>query len=125
VNLIQATDYDANTIVDLSPSSGLLNVPSQSQYGVSFTAMLNPRIKINSLVHIDNSLIRAQAYEQGQAIRNLDQDGIYRVTSITYVGDTRGTEWQIQCDTVSQAGLIPGNSNGLSTNALFNPYGPS
>jgi hypothetical protein len=125
VNLIQATDYDANTIVDLSPSSGLLNVPSQSQYGVSFTAMLNPRIKINSLVHIDNSLIRAQSYEQGQAIRNLDQDGIYRVTSITYVGDTRGTEWQIQCDTVSQAGLIPGNSNGLSTNALFNPYGPS
>jgi hypothetical protein len=125
VNLIQATDYDANTIVDLSPSSGLLNVPSQSQYGVSFTAMLNPKIKINSLVHIDNSLIRAQSFEQGQPIRNLDQDGIYRVVSVTFVGDTRGTDWNIQCDTVSQAGLIPGNANGLSTNATFNPYGPS
>lgn len=125
VNLIKATDYPSNTIVDLSPSSGLLNVPSQSQYGVSFTAMLNPRIQINSLVHIDNSLIRAQSFEQGQPIRNLDQDGIYRVTSVTYVGDTRGNDWNIQCETVSQAGLIPGNANGLNTNASFNPYGPS
>lgn len=125
VNLIQATDYPQDTIVDLSPSSGLINVPSQSQYGVSFTAMLNPKIKINSLVHIDNSLIRSQSFEQGQPIRNLDQDGIYRVTSVTFVGDTRGTDWNIQCDTVSQAGLIPGNANGLSTNATFNPYGGS
>lgn len=125
VNLIKATDYPANTIVDLSPTSGLINTPTQSQYGVSFTAMLNPKIQINSLVHIDNSLIRAQSFEQGQPIRNLDQDGIYRVTSITYVGDTRGSDWNIQCDTVSQAGLIPGNANGLSTNATFNPYGSS
>lgn len=127
VHLIKASDYAKDTIVDLSPSSGLLNVPSQSQYGISFTAMLNPNIQINSLVHIDNSLIRSQAFEQGQPIRNLDQDGIYRVVSVTYVGDTRGTDWNIQCETVSQAGLIPGNinGNGLGTNASFNPYGAS
>ena len=108
INIIRADDLPTGEIFDLSPSSGLIGVPAQSEYGVSFKCLLNPRIKINALVHIDNSMIRAQQHQQGQIIRNLDNDGIYRVISVNLIGDTRGDEWYTECQTVSQAGLIPG-----------------
>lgn len=116
VNIIRATDLPEGEIFDLSPSSGLIGVPAQSDNGVSFKCLLNPRIKINSLVHIDNSLIRAQAFQLGQVMRSLDNDGIYRVISVTYTGDTRGDNWQCECETVSQAGLMPGIMGTASAN---------
>ena len=118
VNIVRATDLPEGEILDLSPTSGLIGVPSQSEYGVSFKCMMNPRIKINSLVHIDNSLIREQTYQPGQVIRNLDNDGIYRVTSVTYNGDTRGDNWECEVETVSQAGLMP----SMMSTAAANPY---
>lgn len=118
VNIIKATDLPPDEIFDLSPESGLIGVPAQNENGVSFKCLLNPRIKINSLVHIDNSLIRSQGYQAGQVIRNLDSEGIYRVISITYTGDTRGDDWQCECETVSQAGLMP----SMMSTATANPW---
>jgi hypothetical protein len=106
VNIIKMTDLPEGEIIDLSPSSGLIGAPTQSELGVTFKCLLNPRIKINSLVHIDNSLIRAQQFQLGQPIRNLDNDGIYRVIGVTHTGDTRGDNWYTECTTVSQAGAI-------------------
>jgi hypothetical protein len=118
VNIVKATDLPDGEIFDLSPSSGLIGVPAQSEYGVSFKCLLNPRIKINSFVHIDNSLIRSQQYQIGQVVRNLDNDGIYRVISVTYTGDTRGDNWYTECETVSQAGLMP----SMMSVPTANPY---
>jgi hypothetical protein len=106
VNIIKATDFKSNEIVELSPASGLIGVPSQLNYGVSGKCLLNPRIKLNSLVHIDNSLIRAQQATQ-TAQYSLDNDGIYRVIKVTYTGDTRGNDWYTEFETVSQSGAIP------------------
>lgn len=116
INIVRADDLPEGEIFDLSPESGLIGVPAQSEYGVSFKCYLNPRVKINSLIHIDNSLIRAQAFQQGQPIRALDNDGVYRIVSVTYVGDTRGDEWECECETVSQAGIIPGMISAASAN---------
>jgi hypothetical protein len=90
----------------LSPSSGLIGVPDQLNYGVHGKCLLNPRVKLNSLIHIDNSLIRAQQASQ-TAQYTLDNDGIYRVIKVTYIGDTRGNDWYTEFETVSQAGKIP------------------
>ncbi|WP_088832736.1 phage protein [Paenibacillus tyrfis] len=116
VNIVRATDLPEGEIIELSPKSGLLGVPAQNDKGVSFKALLNPRIKINSLVHIDNSLIRAQTFQQGQPIRNLDNEGIYRVIGITYTGDTRGDLWECECEAVSQAGILPGMISAATAN---------
>lgn len=117
VNIVRATDPPQGEIFDLSPTSGLIGVPAQNDYGVQFRCLLNPRIKINSLVHIDNSLIRAQSYQLNQVVRNLDNDGIYRVIGVTYIGDTRGDEWYCECQTVSQAGMMP----SMMTDPTANP----
>lgn len=109
VNIIKATDYPRNEIVDLAPESGLIGTPMQSDFGVTFKCLLNPRLKLNSLVRIDNRLIQAQMYQFGQIPRSLDTAGIYRIVELRHTGDTRGETYYTECTTVSQAGgAIPG-----------------
>jgi|GEM_PF-813037 hypothetical protein len=60
LNLIHLDDLPKDEIVELSTDSGLLGTPEQSDYGVNGQCLLNPQIKLNSLIHIDNSLVRAK-----------------------------------------------------------------
>ena len=65
LNIINVADLPEGEIFDLSPSSGLIGTPEQSDYGISGQCLLNPAIKINSLIHIDNSLVRAKQISIG------------------------------------------------------------
>ena len=38
--------------------------------------------------------------------RSLDKDGIYRIIKVTYTGDTRGTDWSCDFETIDQAGGV-------------------
>lgn len=107
INLIKATDIPEGEIIELSPKTGLIGVPAQNEYGVSIRCLLNPKIKVGSLVNIDNSIVRNQQYEQGQPIYSLDHDGIYRVIKTTVSGDTRGNNWYTEVETVTQSGILP------------------
>lgn len=119
VNVITAQDYPPNEIVDLAPESGLIGTPQQTDFGVNFKCLLNPRLKINSLVRINNSLIQAQTFQFGQIPRSLDGAGIYRIIGMRHNGDTRGDNWYTECECVSQAGgIIP----GLMASTSVNPW---
>ena len=117
INLIKMSDMPAGEVIDLSPQSGLIDVPAQNEFGITGKALLNPRIKTNTLVHIDNSIIRIQRRELGQILRTLDQDGLYRVIKCNYIGDTRGNEWYVEFEAITQIGQLP----GMVTNGLANP----
>ncbi|MGG3012303.1 hypothetical protein ABEO98_22815 [Brevibacillus parabrevis] len=120
VNIIKATDYPPNEIVDLAPESGLIGTPMQTDYGVNFKCLLNPRLKLNSLVRIDNRQIQAQTFQFGSIPRALDAAGIYRIIELRHIGDTRGDNWYTECTTVSQAGgVVP----GLLSSPNANPWG--
>lgn len=108
----------STTIFKLSPETGLLGTPQQIENGISFKCLLNPQITIGTAVQIDNSLIRAQHYETGTVIRQLDNDGIYKVYNIKHVGDTRGNDWYTECEAVAQAGLIP----AMMEDSSYNTY---
>ena len=60
INIVNMSELPDGTIFDLSVASGLLGTPQQTDYGVSGQCLLNPAIKINTLIHIDNSLVRAK-----------------------------------------------------------------
>lgn len=107
VNIIKASDVDLDGMIELSPSSGLVGVPSQNEYGVTAKCLLNPRINLNTMVHIDNQLVRTMQQNIGQPVRGLDNDGIYRVIKITHSGDTRDNEWYTEIETVTQNGYLP------------------
>lgn len=65
LNVVKMDDMPEDEIFDLSPSSGLIGTPEQSDYGISGQCLLNPAIKVNSLIHIDNSLVRAKQISIG------------------------------------------------------------
>ncbi len=117
VNIITAKDYPPNEIVDLAPESGLIGTPVQTDFGVNFKCLLNPRLKINSLVRINNSQIQEQVVQFGQVRRGLDAEGIYRIIGLRHNGDNRGDTWYTECECVSQAGgVIPGMMASTAVN---------
>ena len=107
LNLVKVKDVAKGKIISLSPETGLIGTPEQNEYGMSGKCLLNPQIDINSMIKIDNSLIRERKFEFGQLQRTLDADGIYRIIKLFYVGDTRGTDWYVEFDTITQAGVFP------------------
>jgi hypothetical protein len=79
-----------------TPNTGIIGVPQQTQYGVDFRVLLDPRIRIQRplpVVKIDNSTIRQQKLQIGEYLNILDQDGEYIVIAARHFGDTRGNEW--------------------------------
>lgn len=60
LNLVSMGDLPEGEIFELSPKSGLIGTPDQTDYGISGKCLLNPQIKLNSLIHVDNSLVRAK-----------------------------------------------------------------
>jgi hypothetical protein len=98
LNLGKADDDVPTQSVDFvyTPNTGIIGVPQQTQYGVDFRVLLDPRIRIQRplpVVKIDNSVIRQQKLQIGEYLNILDQDGEYIAIAARHFGDTRGNEW--------------------------------
>lgn len=93
VYIAKVTDIPIGEALVLTPQTGLIGTPQQTQDGVEFKCLLNPLIKLASMIKIDNSMIRQIKQQVGQYPTMLDADGQYQVIKLTTVGDTRGTEW--------------------------------
>lgn len=129
VNFVRADDLPTGEVVELNPASGLIGVPVQSELGVQFKCLLNPRIKLGTMVHIDSSLVREAQFTPNftqigqtakvQKVNPLEVNGLYKVISIDHIGDTRGDDWYTECKTVSQKGAVP----DLLTLSTGNPFG--
>jgi hypothetical protein len=118
INIIKLTDLPDNEVYELNSETGMIGVPTQVDYGATVKMLMNPRIKIKDLIHVDNSQIVNQAFTSpGSPIYLLDQSGMYRVTKITYTGDTRGNDWYTEVDTVKQSGVAPDIQVTPDTNA--------
>lgn len=107
-NIVSPSDISKDEIFDLGPQTGLIGTPSQSQEGISCRCLMNPKIKINSLFHIDNAKIRTARLNLGNYQIPLDAEGIYRVIRMQYSGDTWGLEWYLEIDAITQTGTLPG-----------------
>lgn len=112
VNIVSPKELADNEIFDIGPTSGMIGTPLQTEFGISVSCLLNPRIRINSLIHVDNKKIENYQYQQGSPVRQLDTEGIYRVIKLTHRGDTRGDEWVTEIEAIGQAGLLPGMALG-------------
>lgn len=117
VNIVAASDYDESTAVELNPSTGLIGIPSQTDDGVSGQCLINPSIKLNTLLHINANLITSKQVAEGEtSVNALSTDGIYRVTKLTYEGDTHGDAWYCNFEAITQAGAKPAGLTGNETN---------
>lgn len=75
------------TAVVLNADTGLIGVPTLTNSGIEFKALMNPNFKILGLVKINNSDIRN---EQDEVIPNRDlgayfsTDGLYKIIKLVY-----------------------------------------
>ncbi|TWH46326.1 hypothetical protein [Sporomusa sp. KB1] len=107
IYIAKATDIAPDEALVLTPQTGLIGSPQQVQDGVSFRCLLNPAIKLQTMIKLDNVLIRQAKYQIGLIPSKLDEDGQYQVYKLNHIGDTRGDEWYTEVIGVSRYGLMP------------------
>lgn len=73
---VVASDSKLPGVVLLTPSTGLIGVPSITDNGVKAEALINPEVRPNRTVKIECETLTMNG-----------EDGEYRVSSITYAGD--------------------------------------
>jgi hypothetical protein len=110
-----------NQAIELNPKTGMLGNPQQVDYGVSVRSLLNPKVMPYGLIHIKSEYITEQlvqigSYSQGATIPYvLDSEGLYRVCSVTFSGDSRGNDWYADMVAISQGG----DMNSMLTNSSY------
>ena len=100
-----AKDVPSGSVIEISAKTGLIGYPTQTQDGVTFKCLLNPKIKSNVVCKLNNEdIIPVQVTARGQLFTPLDFAGEYLVTKHTHSGDTRGQEWYTTVVAVGVAG---------------------
>lgn len=107
LQMVPLTSYVPGEAVVLNAQTGMIGLPQQTQGGIEIKALLNPKIKIASLVQIDSQSIQRAflggnlLFAEGRLetlpglLPTVTDDGFYRVYVAEYVGDSRGAEWYV------------------------------
>jgi hypothetical protein len=84
----------------LSSATGMIGVPEQTADGIHVRCLINPQLRVNGAIQIDNASINRAAYGTGVTaardagmLPSVAADGFYKALFITYKGDTRGADW--------------------------------
>lgn len=126
--MIPLKSYLPGDVVEINSDTGMIGSPQQTNIGVNFKCLLNPRIKMGTRCRLNNSSIQGLQInlnvnvQSKDALSNLRQltpaalttDGVYYAFTMEHQGDTRGTEWytSVICATVNPTDN-PANSVGL------------
>ena len=118
VNIVKATDLPQGRIIDLSPTSGLIGTPEQTEDGIKAKCLLNPLINLNSFIHIDNSHVRQQKMTRDSQVKQQNQDGVYRIIKLNHLGDTRSDSWYTEFVGISQSGAVPNTGKSIDRKSV-------
>lgn len=94
-------------VISLNAQTGMIGFPTQVDNGICVRCLINPNIKLDNWIHLNNSEIIAAALTFGDPQTILDLDGAYRVIEIVMSGDTRGNNWYFDIQAISQKGAVP------------------
>lgn len=110
VNIIPLDGYKPSQAVDLNVATGLVGIPEQTQNGINFQSLMNPRLSVGTAVRIDNRVINQliqrdqtaapiafNQYTGLQLLAKVSRDGLYRLFVVEHEGDTRGQAWHSHC----------------------------
>jgi hypothetical protein len=123
VYIISWNGYRKNQIVELATDTGLVNIPKVTPQGIEAECLLNPKLRLDSLVRIKSGLISDIPYEPGAknpfansegivpgsaegnpmftypaaAMNNTEEGkrgaGVYKIMLLDHRGDSRGEAW--------------------------------
>lgn len=104
LTIIPFENYIPSEAIEVTSQTGMIGLPESTIGGLNVTVLINPKIRIGTVIHINNASI--QQYEYSQNVKQgagnftaskggarIDDDGLYYVMVAEYVGDTHGQEW--------------------------------
>ncbi|GHV57447.1 hypothetical protein FACS1894216_21970 [Synergistales bacterium] len=101
----------------ISPATGMIDSPKQTNKGVEIKCLLNSDIHVGSTVKLEGDIEEAAAADdKGGKQKSKEQpaklasDGVYRVVQCRYKGDTWGNDWY--CELV---GVAMDDTSGKAT----------
>ena len=117
LDVVNVGGYKPGDIPVITAATGMIGVPEQTELGISVRCLLNPFIKRNMRVQLDNKSIQQYAIQpnvsapvQAALVPTIATDGIYKVLYVNHNGDTRGQDWY--SDFVAYSKIVP-NSGQL------------
>ena len=111
MQFVPMTSYLPNEVVVLNSKSGLVGAPQETNDGLSVRCLLNPLIKVGGRIQLNQADIEKKlgAPQPTNTIAvSTEDDGIYRVLVVEYIGDTRDTDWycDLICLSVNQSAPV-------------------
>lgn len=106
VFISQGTYLPGDAVV-ITTKTGMVGTPTQTIEGIMAKTLMNPKLKCHGRVHIDNASIAAYKLninEPGSPANTpvpLSNDGFYYILVAEHSGDTRGTEWYTNLQTLA------------------------
>lgn len=111
INLVKPGDLPEGQIIDLSPASGLIDTPEQTETGINAKCLLSPLLNINKLVHIKNDYVQASSDEKSTGLST----GVYKIIKLKHTGDTLGNDWYTEFEGIAQPGTVPLTGTSYNT----------
>ena len=119
-------EIPADQVLVLTPDTGLVGIPQYGDDGIHIKMLLDCRIKLLSLIKIDNELIRKSLLNLNVTggSNNLaqqsqfDDDGEYQVFKLVHQGDTYGDTWTTEVIGIGRngrGGLLVSQENANQT----------
>jgi hypothetical protein len=127
LQIVKANSTLPNTAIAINSETGMLDVPEISDKGIEVKCLMNPSIKINSKIQLDNNDIRirdkkapltsaknAEITKAQSNLVRLDPDGIYKVIRLQHRGGNRENEWVTDLVCIGLNQPIPADQTTLS-----------
>lgn len=118
VQIVSANDVLPGQAIVIRSDTGMLGAPEINDRGIAVKVLLNPQLRINGAIELDNNRIKAKR-QKAQTLAvprektetnpvhpiRLDPDGVYKILRLVHTGDTRGVAWtsEIECIGLDQS----------------------
>jgi hypothetical protein len=100
LQFVPTKSYLPGEAVAINAATGMVGAPQQTTQGVNVKCLLNPYIRINGRIQLDNKTVQLLKIDltlkpggQTNVQMPLASNGIYFVLAVEHTGDTRGLEW--------------------------------
>ena len=131
IQVVPQTSYMPGEIPLITWETGLIAHPEQQQNGVKVSTLLNPSLKIGTLIQLFNDdvqrynadLATEEARKKQAQDNGLDARGLYYVMVADHAGDTHGDAWRTDLTCLAADPTLIG-SKALRERAQFGTTAP-
>jgi hypothetical protein len=124
LDIVRADSTLPTEAIVITAATGMLGAPEVDDKGIAVECLLNPRIRCNGKIQIDNAAVKLKIAKERERqpgakaptkpskakkknLAHLDPQGVYKTYKIVHKGDTRDRQWSSKTFAVGLEKTIP------------------